>query len=168
MLTLEVFPQVYRKAALKIVQDLPEAAVAESKVETAPPAAASEEQAAAPAAAAEEAVEKQDGESVPASTASPSTPESSVTSEERTTTTSVRKPLEVPSDVHVRITADNLLDYVGPPLYQKDRLYTKVSPVGVSTGLGYLGNGSGAVMPIEVTVRARARPGPSQMSTGAR
>ncbi|GAA5892809.1 hypothetical protein JCM8208_004094 [Rhodotorula glutinis] len=143
--------KVYRKAALKIVRDLPEDVVAESKAETVAPAAAPAATAVAEEAPADDAVEKQDGDSVPASTASPSTPESSVTEDERTTTTNVRKPLEVPSDVSVRITADNLLDYVGPPLYQKDRLYTKVSPVGVSCGLGYLGNGSGAVMPIEVT-----------------
>lgn len=81
-----------------------------------------------------------------------------MTTEERKTTTSVRQPLEVPSDIHVRITADNLLDYVGPPLYQKDRLYTTTGPVGVSTGLGYLGNGSGATMPIEVTVSLHTFP----------
>ena len=61
--------------------------------------------------------------------------------------------MEIPSTVHVRITPDNLKDYVGPPIYQKDRLYTHAPPPGVSTGLGYLGNGSGAVMPIEAMVR---------------
>ncbi|POY72470.1 hypothetical protein BMF94_4296 [Rhodotorula taiwanensis] len=154
--------KVYRKAALRIVQDIGETALPESAAKTVQPdvagsssaAATGEETASAPADA---AVEKQDGDSVPASSASPTSttvPESSpasVTNEERTTTTSVRQPLEVPKDVHVRITAENLLDYVGPPLYQRDRLYTRRSPVGVSTGLGYLGNGSGAVMPIEVT-----------------
>ena len=59
--------------------------------------------------------------------------------------------MEIPSSVHVRITPDNLKDYVGPPVYQKDRLYTHAPPP-VSTGLGYLGNGSGAVMPIEAMV----------------
>jgi Lon-like ATP-dependent protease len=43
-------------------------------------------------------------------------------------------------------------EYVGPPVYQKDRMYAKPPPPGVSTGLGYLGNGSGAVMPIEAMV----------------
>ena len=60
--------------------------------------------------------------------------------------------MEIPSSVHVRITPDNLKDYVGPPVYQKDRMYTHAPPPGVSTGLGYLGNGSGAVMPIEAMV----------------
>lgn len=153
---------MFRKAALRIVQDIGEPALPESSAKTVQPEAASssvDAEAAGKDAAAEETVEKQDGNSTPASTASPSsttTPDSSpasVTEDERTTTTSVRQPLEVPKDVHVRITAENLLDYVGPPLYQRDRLYTRTSPVGVSTGLGYLGNGSGAVMPIEVTVR---------------
>jgi Lon-like ATP-dependent protease len=68
-----------------------------------------------------------------------------------TPTTHVRPPLKIPEGVKIRVTADNLKDYVGPPVYHKDRLYTKAPPVGVSTGLGYLGNGSGSVMPIEVT-----------------
>lgn len=38
------------------------------------------------------------------------------------------------------------------PIYHKDRLYTHSPPAGVSTGLGYLGNGSGAVMPVEINV----------------
>lgn len=38
------------------------------------------------------------------------------------------------------------------PVYHKDRLYTHSPPAGVSTGLGYLGNGSGAVMPVEINV----------------
>ena len=60
--------------------------------------------------------------------------------------------MKVPGAVSVRVTAENLRDYVGPPIYHKDRLYTNAPPAGVSTGLGYLGNGSGAVMPVEVTV----------------
>lgn len=70
----------------------------------------------------------------------------------KSVTTNERKPMTIPSSVHVRITPDNLKDYVGPPVYQKDRLYTHAPPPGVSTGLGYLGNGSGAVMPIEAMV----------------
>ncbi|GAA6051653.1 hypothetical protein JCM3770_001213 [Rhodotorula araucariae] len=147
--------KVYRKAALKIVQELPEPVAAEAAAKTVEPTPTGQSSSTTPAqsasASVDESVDKQDGDSVPASIASPSTPESAVTADQRATTTSVRQPLVVPSDVHVRITADNLIDYVGPPLYQKDRLYAKKGPVGVSTGLGYLGNGSGAVMPIEVT-----------------
>lgn len=72
--------------------------------------------------------------------------------EERNTTTKVRKPMSIPSNVNVVITKDNLVDYVGPPIYQRDRIYTQITPAGVSTGLGYLGNGSGSCLPIEVTV----------------
>ncbi|KAE9397697.1 hypothetical protein BT96DRAFT_995521 [Gymnopus androsaceus JB14] len=67
------------------------------------------------------------------------------------TTTQKRTPLIIPSSVHVRITADYLKDYVGPLVYQKDGMYEGPGRLikGVSTGLGYLGNGSGAVMLIE-------------------
>lgn len=75
-----------------------------------------------------------------------------VTEQEKAVTTEVRKPLTVPKSVNVRITPDNLKDYVGPPVYHRDRFYTVPPPPGVSTGLGYLGNGSGAVMPVEVIV----------------
>ena len=78
-----------------------------------------------------------------------STPESS---ERKTVTTQERQPLKVPEHIHVRITPENLKDYVGPPVYHKDRMYVAPPPPGVSTGLGYLGNGSGAVMPVEATV----------------
>ena len=74
------------------------------------------------------------------------------TEQEHAVTTEVRKPLKVPESVHVRITPENLKDYVGPPVYHRDRFYTVPPPPGVSTGLGYLGNGSGAVMPVEVIV----------------
>lgn len=67
-------------------------------------------------------------------------------------TTQEPKPLRVPEHINVRITPENLKDYVGPPLYHKDRMYIVPPPPGVSTGLGYLGNGSGAVMPVEATV----------------
>ena len=67
-------------------------------------------------------------------------------------TTEKRKPMAVPKDVKVVITIDSLRKYLGPPVYHKDRLYTSAMPAGVSTGLGYLGNGSGSLMPIETTI----------------
>ncbi|TIA94373.1 hypothetical protein E3P81_00051 [Wallemia ichthyophaga] len=76
-------------------------------------------------------------------------PEASESDESTRVTSQPRKPLEIPSHVNVKITPENLSDYVGPAIYQKDRLYSQLPPAGVSTGLGYLGNGSGAVMPIE-------------------
>jgi Lon-like ATP-dependent protease len=69
------------------------------------------------------------------------------------TTTQDRKPMAVPPTVSIDITIDSLREYIGPPVYHKDRLYETVSmPAGVSTGLGYLGNGSGSLMPIETTI----------------
>ncbi|KAH6905744.1 P-loop containing nucleoside triphosphate hydrolase protein [Coprinopsis sp. MPI-PUGE-AT-0042] len=78
------------------------------------------------------------------------------------TSTVERKPMSIPSSVHVRIMPENLKEYVGPAIYQKDRMFggtvktegskakkARLPPPGVSTGLEYLGNGSGAVMPIE-------------------
>ncbi|SCV67494.1 BQ2448_5105 [Microbotryum intermedium] len=145
--------KVYRKAALKIVQDIGEPALPESSAEVVPPPNAAPESTGASSGddkstfpIIEDKVQKEDGKAAEAGTESAAT-----TGDERTTTTGVRKPLDVPESVQVRITAENLLEYVGPPMYQKERMYTKSSPVGVSCGLGYLGNGSGAVMPIEVT-----------------
>ncbi|KAK4058298.1 ATP-dependent Lon protease pim1 [Microbotryomycetes sp. JL221] len=156
--------KVFRKAALKIVQDIGEP-LSEQHAKIVPPSEAPEETTKSSSSESTEViqdkVEKQDGDlsSSTSSSSTDSTSESTEqdsttttpTTDERKTTTGVRKPLEIPSNVSVEITADKLLDYVGPPVYQKDRIYTKTSPVGVSCGLGYLGNGSGAVMPIEVT-----------------
>ncbi|CAG7849185.1 Lon protease homolog, mitochondrial {ECO:0000255/HAMAP-Rule:MF_03120} {ECO:0000255/HAMAP-Rule:MF_03120}; Flags: Precursor [Serendipita indica DSM 11827] len=126
--------KIYRKAALKIVQDLGEDVFPEDK--------ATDKQAVA-------AAGKSDNMDAPESTVSSVTPTND--GETRPVTTVERKPLNVPDTVHVKITADNLKDYVGPPVYHRDRFYTVPPPPGVSTGLGYLGNGSGAVMPIEAT-----------------
>ena len=82
-----------------------------------------------------------------------STTQSDLEDKEPKVTTEDRQPLKVPDTVHVRITPENLKDYVGPPIYHKDRMYVHAPPPGVSTGLGYLGNGSGAVMPVEASVR---------------
>jgi Lon-like ATP-dependent protease len=136
--------KIYRKAAFKIVSDLGESALPEPTAE-----------AAAVDAEATKTVETQQPDAKPASEALPSDAEESVTSKEESrtpVTTKKRQPLTVPEGVSVRVTHDNLRDYVGPPIYHKDRLYTNAPPAGVSTGLGYLGNGSGAVMPVEVTV----------------
>lgn len=97
-------------------------------------------------------------ESPSTSSASTNAPSTSTSTDQDPTpapqpTTAPRAPMHIPSTVHVHITTENLKDYVGPPVYHQDRLYSKPPPAGVSTGLGYLGNGSGAVMPIEAMVR---------------
>jgi Lon-like ATP-dependent protease len=137
--------KIYRKAAFKIVSDLGEDALPEPSQE-ALTASTNETDASS-------TVETQQPDVKPASEALPGD-EAAVKKEESRTavTTRPRQPMKVPGGVSVRVTAENLRDYVGPPIYHKDRLYTNAPPAGVSTGLGYLGNGSGAVMPVEVTV----------------
>lgn len=146
--------QIYRKAALKLVQDLGEDALPEpTPASTASSSAddSTEPSSELPAEAASATVEKVDP---PPN--EPAAPESSTPKTdgelERTVTTEERPPLKIPDTVHLKITPENLKDYVGPPVYHKDRMYINAPPPGVSTGLGYLGNGSGAVMPIEATV----------------
>jgi Lon-like ATP-dependent protease len=128
---------VYRKAAFKIVSDLGDAL---------PEPEATEDS--------EGTVETQQPDVKPASEHLPSdhSPAPGDAETQIPVTTKPRKPLRVPPGISMRINDDNLRDYVGPPIYHKDRMYTSAPPAGVSTGLGYLGNGSGAVMPVEVTV----------------
>jgi Lon-like ATP-dependent protease len=109
-------PQIYRKAALKIVQDLGEdvlpeptpavaASTATSAPDTTPTSATSD---VSPSTAAPDDLD------------SPKTPEGAAAGEAATkpVTTAPRAPLQVPASVHVRITTENLKDYVGPPVYQ--------------------------------------------------
>ncbi|WFC96860.1 endopeptidase La [Malassezia brasiliensis] len=67
-------------------------------------------------------------------------------------TTQPRAPMAVPPSVHVELTPALLQRYLGPPVYQQDRLYTDTMPAGVALGLGYLGNGAGSLMPVETTL----------------
>ncbi|THU95698.1 ATP-dependent protease La [Dendrothele bispora CBS 962.96] len=141
--------KIYRKAALKIVQDLGEEVFPEPdepKKDDENAATRVENDSTTPG--------SNDPSTVTSSTASSSSPSSvqdseSSSTKKKTVTTITRKPMRIPSSVHIKITPENLKDYVGPPIYQKDRMYAKEPPAGVSTGLGYLGNGSGAVMPVE-------------------
>lgn len=138
--------QIYRKAALKLILDLGETVFPEP----------------VPSASTSMPAQSSSSDPQPKTVESQEPPANQPTSEESTSkesgervdvTTQERKPLKIPDDIHVRITPENLKDYVGPPVYHKDRLYVTPPPPGVSTGLGYLGNGSGAVMPVEATVR---------------
>jgi len=126
--------KIYRKAALKIIQDLGEDAFPER---TATQAERDDDSG--------KTVEQMKPEAATSDSPAPK----AESEEEVKVTTEQRKALDVPDTVHVRITPENLKDYVGPQVYQKDRMYVHTPPPGVSTGLGYLGNGSGAVMPVE-------------------
>ncbi|KAF8201098.1 Lon protease C-terminal proteolytic domain-containing protein [Mycena galopus ATCC 62051] len=142
--------KIYRKAALRLVQDLgedvfPEPVAAETTTDKSvesqePPSnepVSAEVEDATTTASTDTNTDADDTSAAPSA-------------ERKPVTTQERPPLPIPASVHVRITPENLKDYVGPPVYQKDRLYVRAPPPGVSTGLGYLGNGSGAVMPVEV------------------
>ncbi|KAI6033397.1 Lon protease C-terminal proteolytic domain-containing protein [Pisolithus marmoratus] len=149
--------KIYRKAALKIILDHGEEMFPEPPQPTPAPAAASTDNVSTDSSSTSTTVESQ--EPSPNNPKETATPDEEVTNdasknsnpELKTVTTQERKPLRVPEHIHVRITPENLKEYVGPPVYHKDRMYVVPPPPGVSTGLGYLGNGSGAVMPVEAT-----------------
>lgn len=52
-----------------------------------------------------------------------------------------RKPLSISSDVKVEINAENLKDYVGPQVFQAERLYEQTPP-GVVMGLAWTSMGN--------------------------
>jgi ATP-dependent Lon protease len=113
--------KVYRKSALKIIQDLGEDVLSEDKALT-------EEGKEAQKAAAEDKTDVKE------------TPENI----ENETTEQPRKALKVPESIHVNITKDNLKDYVGPPVFTADRLYD-ITPPGVAMGLAWTQMGGAAL-----------------------
>ncbi|CAI6337485.1 unnamed protein product [Periconia digitata] len=119
--------KVYRKSALKIVTDLGEDVLPESKALT-------EE---GKAAQAEAEKDTTDVKETPGNI-------------EQETTPTPRVALQVPDDVHVSINKDNLKDYVGPPVFTSDRLYD-VTPPGVVMGLAWTSMG-GAALYVESVV----------------
>lgn len=131
--------KVYRKSALKIVQELGEEALPEEEALT------------------------EDGKSALAESAkkgeeTTESPRDQAPTEakETETTEQPRKALNVPDSVQVDITKDNLTDYIGPPVFTSDRLY-EVSPPGVSMGLAWTQLG-GSAMYIESILQAPLRP----------
>ncbi|KAK5467138.1 ATP-dependent Lon protease pim1 [Exophiala xenobiotica] len=130
--------KVYRKSALKIIQDLGEEALPESEALTDEGKAALEES-------------KKDESDVK------DTPESI----EKETTEQPRVALKVPESVHVTISKDNLKDYVGPPVFTADRLYEKTPP-GVAMGLAWTSMGGAALYVesiLESALSHSSRPG---------
>ncbi|PQE31628.1 ATP-dependent protease La protein [Rutstroemia sp. NJR-2017a WRK4] len=130
--------KVYRKSALKIVQDLGETGLPEEEALTEEGKAALEES-------------KKDESDVK------ETPEAI----EQQTTEKPRISLKVPESVHVTISKDNLKDYVGPPVFTSDRLYD-VTPPGVAMGLAWTQMGGAALYVesiLESALSAESRPG---------
>jgi Lon-like ATP-dependent protease len=136
--------KVYRKSALKIVQDLGEEVLPESEALTDEGKAALEEESDKGEKAASEGQEAGDQE----------------------TTEKPRVALKVPDTVHVSIDKENLKDYVGPPIFTSDRLYD-VTPPGVTMGLAWTQMG-GAAMYVESILQSALRPStrPSLEITG--
>ncbi|TGO58016.1 hypothetical protein BOTNAR_0189g00180 [Botryotinia narcissicola] len=135
--------KVYRKSALKIVQDLGESVLPEEEALTEEGKAALEES-------------KKDQTDVK------ETPETI----EKETTEVPRVSLKVPDDVHVTIGKDNLKDYVGPPVFTSDRLYD-VTPPGVAMGLAWTQMG-GAALYVESILESALSPSstPGLATTG--
>ncbi|KZF25359.1 ATP-dependent protease La [Xylona heveae TC161] len=113
--------KVYRKSALKIVQDLGEDVFSEEKALTDEGKAAQEEA-------------KKDNTDV----------KDTPLDMEKETTEQPRVSLKVPESVHLDITKENLKDFVGPPVFTADRLYD-VTPPGVAMGLAWTQMGGAAL-----------------------
>ncbi|ROV91703.1 hypothetical protein VMCG_09252 [Cytospora schulzeri] len=129
--------KVYRKSALKIVQELGEEVLPEEAALTEEGKAAMEE-----SEKGKEADEKD--------------PASAPTASEKETAEKPRVALKVPDTVHVTIDKGNLKDYVGPPIFTSDRLYD-VTPPGVTMGLAWTQMG-GAAMYIESILQSALKP----------
>ncbi|KKA25907.1 Lon protease-like protein [Rasamsonia emersonii CBS 393.64] len=131
--------KVYRKAALKIVQDLGEEVLSEEAAITEEGKTAQQEEA------------KQGG----------TDPKDVLLEPEKSTTEVPRVALKVPDTVHVRIGKDSLKDYVGPPVFTSDRLYDTLPP-GVAMGLAWTSLGGAALYVesiLENTLSRDSRPG---------
>ncbi|OZJ04516.1 Lon protease mitochondrial [Bifiguratus adelaidae] len=67
-----------------------------------------------------------------------------------------RHPIEVPDNVRIDITSENLKDYVGPPIFHSERLYEKTPP-GVVMGLAWTSMG-GSSLYIESVLESALSP----------
>lgn len=131
--------KVYRKAALKIIQDIGEDNVLSEKN------ALTDEGKAAVAESEKNEVDVKD------------TPQN-IAAE---TTEQPRVALKVPDSVNVMISNDNLKDYVGPPVFTSDRLYD-TTPPGVAMGLAWTQMGGAALYVesiLENALSYHSRPG---------
>ncbi|KAH8691572.1 putative mitochondrial serine protease Pim1 [Talaromyces proteolyticus] len=113
--------KVYRKAALKIVQDIGEDVLSEEQALT-------EE--------GKNAKEETDKENID--------PQDVLIEPEKARTEVPRVALKVPESVHVSISKDSLKDFVGPPVFTSDRLYDTFPP-GVTMGLAWTSMGGAAL-----------------------
>lgn len=124
--------KIYRKAALNIIKDLGEEEDPNEIVED------NKDKVKANTQTIEETVsEVSDAKTT-------ETTESNAVQQEDVTEVKKIKLVEVPKDVSVSITAGDLKDYVGPPVFTEDRMYEK-TPIGVAMGLGVSSMGGSAL-----------------------
>ena len=132
--------KVYRKSALKIIEELGEEVFSEDEALT------------------EEGKEAQQAAAQDKSDVT-QTPEAAQMELERTE--KPRVALKVPESVHVHIGKDHLKDYVGPPVFRSDRLYDQTPP-GVAMGLAWTQMGGAALYVesiLETALTRSSRPG---------
>lgn len=110
--------KIFRKAALNIIRKVGDEDAEEKKVE-------------ADASKTEE--EKAVDESIPGSS-------EPVENAKVQSQAPVYVPMKVPKDISIEINASDLKDYVGPPVFNTDRMYEE-NPIGVVMGLGVTGLG---------------------------
>jgi Lon-like ATP-dependent protease len=130
--------KVYRKSALKIVQDLGEDAFPEA-----------------------EALTEEGKEALEASKKDTTDTMETSGNIEKETTEVPRVSLAVPESVHVTIDKANLKDYVGAPVFTSDRLYD-ITPAGVAMGLAWTQMGGAALYVesiLESALNSESRPG---------
>ncbi|KAL5594676.1 hypothetical protein BROUX41_001592 [Berkeleyomyces rouxiae] len=150
--------KLYRKSALKIVQEYGEDAI-ETPAAPSPSTIKAEAQSSAAndnkveAAGSGSSVRDEAKDSSETSTAASEASKGDVPSPDAAAssttkvTEEVRPKLKLPDTVKMVIDKDNLSDYVGPPVFTSDRLY-EVNPAGVSMGLAWTQMG-GAAMYVE-------------------
>ncbi|PHH54151.1 Lon protease -like protein, mitochondrial [Ceratocystis fimbriata CBS 114723] len=144
--------KLYRKSALKIVQEYGEDIV---ETPTTVTETESEVKAKAKTDTKAEATDSSDvsSDSKGLNEATTASASKSLKEDESATSSTVKKPEEprpkliLPDSVKVIIDKNSLADYVGPPVFTSDRLY-EVNPAGVSMGLAWTQMG-GAAMYVE-------------------
>ncbi|MCJ1313108.1 ATP-dependent Lon protease pim1 [Agyrium rufum] len=133
--------KIYRKSALKIIQDIGEE---EGQVLSEDKALTGEGKAALGKAAEDHSDVKTTPENI-----------------QEETTETPRVALKVPESVKLEVSRDNLKDFVGPPVFTSDRLY-ETTPPGVVMGLAWTSMGGSALYVesiLENALNASSRPG---------
>jgi len=75
------------------------------------------------------------------------------------------KIVESPDDAKITVSAGNLNDYVGKPLFTSDRMY-EATPPGVVMGLAWTAMG-GSTLYVETTVKKRLEKGEGAEGSGS-